>query len=311
MSAVADYFNDLGGELGSGWNRFWFTPASPLPLARMRMATGLLVFAWFLSWLGHQDRFLAEDGLLPPEMVQQLLQDQNRHLYRPSPLFNTATHGGLLAYNLLGLTAAALFTAGVLSRFSGALTLVMMLGYIHRAPMLTGPAETILVMLLLYLTFAPSSAALSFDAWLAERRGKSLANDSWLANVGLRLVQVHLAILVLLVACSQLASDVWWDGTAIWTLQAQELSRPLNLAWLHRLPKLVNGWTHLFVLVNLLFPVLVWYRIWRPLVLTMMALLWLLMIPITGQTLYILGVLIALYAFVPPRLALPQSQSAA
>jgi hypothetical protein len=91
---------------------------------------------------------------------------------------------------------------------------------------------------------------------------------------------------------------VWWNGTAIWVLEAQTLSRPADLSFLRGGEKLLNGWTHLFVLSNLLFPVLVWKRLLRPLVVAFAALMWLLMIPITGQLLYVLAVVAAMYAFV-------------
>ncbi len=297
MSAVALYFEELSRELGNGWNRFWFTPASPLPLARIRIVAGVLTLAYLLSWLGTQSSFLTVEGLLPPETVQELLRDQNRHWYHPSPLFQMGSSGTLLAYNLAALVCAALFTAGCFTRISGALTLVGVLGYVHRAPMLTGPTETMLCMLLLYLTVAPSGAFYSVDALLAERRGKSLAHPSWLAGVGLRLLQVHLAALIFLIACSLLASGVWWNGTAIWSLESQTLSRPFDLSWIRKWPKFVNGWTHLFVLVNLAFPVLVWYRLWRPLIIALTALMWLSMLPLTGQVIYILAILTTMLAF--------------
>jgi hypothetical protein len=297
VTTRSTYFDELAEEFGGGWNRFWFTPASPAPLGKLRIATGLLTIAYFVSWATQLAYWLAGDGVLPPDMMRELLQSQNRHFFHPSPLFAITTPSGLWAYHAVVTAVAVLFTLGVVTRLTSALTLVAVLTYIHRAPLLTSPFETVLVMLLLYLTIAPSGAAYSFDAWRAGRQGRSLATPSWLANIGLRLTQVHLVMFLWLVACSCLASGVWWDGTAIWSLEAQTLSRPLNLSFMRDFPKIVNGWTHLFVLVNLVFPILVWHRLLRPLVIACTALLWLLMIPVTGQVLYVLAVLAAMYAF--------------
>jgi hypothetical protein len=117
--------------------------------------------------------------------------------------------------------------------------------------------------------------------------------------MSLRLIQVHLAGLLLLVGCSTLASPAWWDGTAIWMLEAQTYGRPFDLTFLRKWPKLLNAWAHLFVLVNLLFPVLVWHRLLGPLVLAISAAVWISMTLVSGQFLYVLAVLTAMYAFVP------------
>jgi len=297
MSSVAGYFQELSDQLGQGWNRFWFTPASPIPLARLRIATGFLALAYFLSWSTHLARILGSEGLLPPGMVHALLQEQNRHLYRFSPLYSIDAASGLTAYQVVATVVAGLFLCGVLTRVTSVLTLIALLTYIHRAPMLTGPLEAILTMLLLYLAVGPSGAAYSFDAWWASRQGKSPATPSWLASVSLRLVQVHLAGFIFLVACSMLASRFWWNGTAIWALEAQTLSRPFDLSSLRTFPKLMNAWAHLFVLVNLLFPVLVWIRLLRPLVVAVAIMFWLLMIPVSGQVLYVLAVISAMCVF--------------
>lgn len=301
MNTRSTYFEELAEEFGGGWNRFWFTPASPAPLGKLRVAAGLLTIAYLVSWTTHLAYLLAGDGVLSPDMMQELLRSQNRHFFHHSPLFWIDTPGGLWAFHAAATVIAVLFTLGVATRITSLLTLLAVLSYVHRAPLLTSPFETVLIMLLIYLTIAPSGATLSFDAWRAGAKGRNTDDPSWLANVGLRLTQVHLVMFIWLVACSCLASAVWWDGTAIWSLEAQTLSRPLNLSFLQGFPKIVNGWTHLFVLANLLFPILVWHRLLRPLLIAFAAIMWLLMIPITGQVLYVLAVLAAMYAFVGPQ----------
>lgn len=290
------YFQELSQTGGQAWEKFWFTPASPIWLGRLRIAVALLAVAYFLSWTNHLSALLGRDGLLPPSMVQELFREQNRHLYRFSPLYQIDSPAGLQAYQVLAVAVAVLFTAGVFTRVTSVATFVVFLTFVHRAPMLTGPLDTVLAMLLLYLAIGPSGEVLSVDAWLAHQKART-PQAGWLANVSLRLIQVHTAGLLLLVACSSMASGAWWDGTAIWALEAQSLSRPFDWTSLRNWPKLVNGWTHLFVVTNLLFPVLVWNRLLRPLVLTITAVVWLLMIPLSGQVLYVLAVLTALAAF--------------
>jgi len=299
MSAVTAYFQRLSTGIGANWERFWFTPASPLPLGRLRIAVGLITLAYFLSWTADLSRMFAASGLLPPGATQQLLQERasGRIHFHVSPLFSIDSAAGLYAYHAVAIALATLLTLGVFSRVSGLLTLLAVLMHVHRAPMLTGPLETVLVFMLLYLLIGPAGDAISMDAW--RNRGTELSNPkpSWTANVSLHLMQVHLAGFVFLVACSMLGSRFWWDGTALWSLEAQELSRPVDLSWLRDFPKLMNGWTHLFVLINLLFPILVWNRLLRPLVVALGIVAWALMIPLTGQVLYVAAVITAMCSF--------------
>lgn len=304
MTAVAAYFNQLSSEAGESWNRFWFTPASPAPLARLRIAVGLIALAYFLSWTADLGRMFAGDGLLPPHTVHELvsLRSPDRPHFHFSPLYQIEAPAALYAFLAAAIAVALLLVGGMFTRVSCLLTLLALLMFVHRAPLLTTPLETVLIFLLLYLLVGPAGAAFSFDAWRAEKSGSSISAPggtapSWIANLSQRLIQVHVAGFLWLIACSMLSSRYWWDGTALWSLEAQTLSRPIDLSWLQNFPKLVNGWTHLFVLINLIFPILVWNRLLRPLMVALAIAAWLLMIPLTGQVLYIAAVIAGICAF--------------
>jgi hypothetical protein len=301
MSTAQPYLQTLSTEGGEAWNRFWFTPSSPYLLARLRIAVGLLAAVYFALWSTHIGQTLSAEGLVPPVTIAEVLRVRSGETrqYHVSPLFFVDSPQVLTAYCAASGLVCLAFASGVLTRVSGMIALLLVLSLVHRAPAFTGPAETLLVYLLLYLVIAPSGAALSIDA----RRSAGSPQPDWLATVGLRLIQVHTAGFVALLACSMLAAATWWDGTALWNLESQTLSRPVDLAWLRGWPKLMNGWMHLFVLTNALFPVLIWNRLLRPLVLTVAAAMWVLMLPITGQWLYVAAVVVAMCSFWPEQAA--------
>src|SRR5581483_3872035 len=57
---------------GRAWDRFFFTPADPTPLALVRIATGLLLL-WSLGVTGLDLRgFLGSDGWADPEVARAL-----------------------------------------------------------------------------------------------------------------------------------------------------------------------------------------------------------------------------------------------
>jgi len=62
----------------------------------------------------------------------------------------------------------------------------------------------------------------------------------------------------------------------------------------------VNAWTHLVVLFHLLFPVLVWNRVTRPVMLILAALMWSSLAVVTGLVSYCVLMFIASLAFITP-----------
>src|SRR5688572_16037998 len=190
------YFTDLTESIGAAWNRFWFTPASPLPCAILRILVGLIALAHFGSlWIDH-DRWYAPDGLLTSQSVNTLLTvgSQQDTTNRFSYLNYLPGATELQVAYIAALVAAAAFTLGLITRVSGALTLFAVLAYVHRVPQVAGHLEPVLAFLLAYLCIAPSGALFSLDSILFRPakapNGQPLwnpAEPSLTANIGLRL----------------------------------------------------------------------------------------------------------------------------
>jgi hypothetical protein len=202
------------------------------------------------------------------------------------------------------------FTLGLFTRITNVLSLVIVLAYVHRAPMITGPLEPILTMMLLYLCIAPSGSRLSLDALLRRRKlvrasgSEGQADDcdahSAAANISLRLMQVHLAGFYLMMGLTKLAGETWWAGEAVWWLIARTETRMLDLSFLHSHILAINLWTHVVVLFELTFGVLIWNRLARPLLLSAGVFVWISLALLTGLVSFCLLMLIANLCFVPP-----------
>ncbi len=298
----AGYFHELAESFGRGWNRFWYAPSDPLPCAVLRIAVGLLVIAHLLMLTPGLDRWFSKAGLLPPQVVTAAMTaDSGRAAWHPSyfhylgPLESRVAHG-------LAIAAAAAFTAGLLSRATGLVTLAALLAYFHRLPLVAGQAEAVLIFLIAYLCVGPAGARLSVGRWLTRRHdpaADSRPEPSYWATLSLRLIQVHLAMFVAMMGLTKLNGDAWWQGEAIWHLLAQTHSRPFDLTRLRSHELLVNFWTHAVVLYELAFPVLIWNRLARPILLALGVLVWLSIILATGQLLLGLTMLVATLAIVP------------
>jgi hypothetical protein len=299
---------------GRGWNRFWFTPADPRPACVLRIAVGLMAMLHFAGLGLGLDRWYASDGLLPPAAVANLLELTGQEAVGRYTYLNLLQDGAQLrVVRGAAIVAAALFAAGLFTRISGVLALVSLLAFVHRVPQVAGLAEPILAFLLAYLCIAPAGACLSLDGvlhgWRAKKKDAAAPaadprQPSVAANIGLRLIQVHLAMFCLMMGLSKLYGDAWWFGNAIWILLAQTESRPLNLTGLRQGGQwgeyLINAWTLGTVYFELAFPVLVWNRTARPWLVTLGLVVWTALVLATGQLLLGLTLIVASGAFLPP-----------
>ncbi len=302
-SSLTHYFSQLGTACDQGWHRFWFTPAPPEPLARLRLVVGCFSLYLVLAFTPDLTTWFASDGLLPRDTVSRLVTGFGQEtVYRfslfqgsDSPAFLWTVHG-LFAVN------AVLLILGIQARLTAVINLIGLLSYIHRGPMLTGPFEAVLSMLAAYLCLGPSGRALTI--W--RPRQASPASDaprpSLAGNISLRLMQVHLAALHLMIGLNMLGGESWWTGDSIWWLLARPESRLFDLTGLLAGDVgllLVNLLAHLVVAYHLSFSVLIWPRITRPLLVLLAIPFWLVLLLVSGQVSYCLLMLAANLAFVP------------
>jgi uncharacterized membrane protein YphA (DoxX/SURF4 family) len=312
MSLLANetrrYCATLVDRFGRGWNRFWFAPSDPAPLGVVRIATGCLALYWLISLSPDLTTFFGPQGLLPIGLQETLFGTEN---FRPSYYNYLDSPAQLWAAHLIGVAIVAAFTAGLFTRATSILALVVVLATIHRAPQITGQFEPVLTMLMFYLCLGPCGGRYSLDA-LRRRRAdsdgqtvESAAREwrsTW-ATISVRLIQVHLSVIYLMMGIGKLAdpTGVWWMGEAMWWL-ARPDSRLVDFSWLADHPYVLNAWTHAQVLFELGFGVLIWNRLARPLLLAAAVPMWTLVALASGWTPFCLLMLSANLAFVSPRL---------
>jgi len=276
---LSNYFNSLFTDLGARWNRFWFMPRSPENLGLVRIATGLTALYWYLSYLPVFIPWFGTEGLISNDLVKSWRGD------RPAlNVFEWAGNDvGLWILYGIGALSLVLLTIGFRAQLMAVIAAVFSISLIHRGPIFGRFGDDLLIMMLVYLCFAPSHRCWSWHAFrqvpekgpkptgLARWRGDTTPLTS--ANIAQRLMQVHFALILLSVLLAQLNSVSWWGGLAMWPWVARVDSRWLDASWIGEYPWLINLWT-MSILIWEALMALVWWPKLRPLLIGWGVILW-------------------------------------
>ncbi len=278
------YLRDLGNGAVRGWNAFFFHPADPTPLGLIRFLLGLiLLWEWGILGLDLQ-AFLGSEGWVDPEVNRLFLQDSDSWAWS---LWNWVPDSALWPAWAACLLIFVLFTVGLGSRTMAVLAWAIVISTDRRSPVTLYGFDMAVSLWMFYLAFTFSSGkALSLDRFLARwranraelaqrrRSNRPLAGaippgvpePSVSANLALRLIQLHLCLIYGMAGLAKLQGPAWVEGQAFAMLLGYAEFRPVDLTWLIAYPFLTMFMTHFALFLELLYPVLVWPKLLRPLV---------------------------------------------
>ena len=251
-------------EWAEAWNDFWFTAADPLPLAVIRIATGLILAWSCLVWLADADAFFGPRGWLAPGDVWRL----NDQPWQWSWFFAADSPNAVRVLGGIALAAAVLLTVGLATPLAAVVSLLALISAANRAPLNTFGLDDTLGLLLIGLAVGPSGSRLSLDARLADT-GQGRGGCSIRANLALRLLQVQICVVYFFSGCGKLFGASWWDGTALWGAAANVQYRTIDLTWMAGQPLLINAITLVTLFWEVAYAALIWPRLTRPLVLAL------------------------------------------
>jgi hypothetical protein len=168
------------------------------------------------------------------------------------------------------MAVLALFTVGLWTRVTSVLALAVAISFAHRVPEAMFGLDQVSTMLTFYLALGPSGQALSVDRRLSARRrgsGASRPAPSAGANLAQRLINVHMCVIYFFAGISKLQGEAWWTGEAMWRAVANLEYQSADMTWLAWHPRLLDLATHVSVLWEVSFCVLIWRPRLRPAVL--------------------------------------------
>lgn len=285
------------------WGRVWFQPFDPFSVGLFRIALGILISVMFIALVPNWERYYAADGLLSlhDPALPRLAEDWWSVFRWTEGLVPIRAWWGV------GFLAALAFTVGWQTRAATVTLYVLQTSMIHRNWMLVNGDDLVFRMLLFYGCFAPLGASLSVDRWLRRRRAARVPASPHPTQPliwPVRLMQINTALIYLTSLPLKLAdpSGEWLRGDAIyWAMMSTTWGRwpgaPLFYAHGALISKLATYGT---VVVEGAFPFLVWFRPYRPYVLTAITALHLgIAVAIPGVTFFTLSMVCAFLLFVP------------
>lgn len=286
---LGTYFTQFTETVASGWNHFWFQRDSPKTISCLRIVAGVVALIYALTFTSELAIWFADGGVLPVDRTYRLTgaADPSTRVFYWSIFYFAHTSLHLYILHAIGLVSILLFAVGFQTRITSIIATIFVLSYAERAPMLMGVLEPLLCPVMLYLCLAPCGAYFSIDAWLRKRKGDTHeVPASFPAHLATRLIQVHVVAFYWMMAFAKLGNPVWWNGEAMWWLIAQPDNRLVDLTFLSRSEGtrlVVFAWTHLVVFFELAFGLLIWFKIWRPLMATLAVFHWIGLGLVTGH----------------------------
>ncbi len=240
------------GGIPMSWNAFWFTSLERTGIARVRKAFAICLCLWFVACWFWVPQWLSQDGWLGTQAGRYLIgvdRVGTGSEYRWSILYGWATQSVAAGLCVAGMVSCILMFLGIAGRLGVLSVWVCMMMVHHRAPWLTLPAEVLASAALLYLTIDPGLPLLS------KLTGNNESNDqSVLANVAMRCLQVHWLIWLVFSLASMLSHTQWWDGTALAILSEQAslgLGKLSRVGWVSQVGSLLFLGFHALTIVFL------------------------------------------------------------
>ncbi len=310
-------------HLLSGWTRFWFGAVNPRGLHGLRVLSGLLFLLWLVPLAGQQGALFGLNGWFDrqayieasrlPEGPPVPIGWSLLYLAGSNPVLVDALWWGAVAVFVL-------FTLGLWVRVTAVLTWVLVVSFLA-SPAVNYDADYLLAVLAFYLMIGyvllgqwsrPLTLAGRIlgprDTFLFAPRGEDAEKSnppSHAANLAVRLLQVHFALIMVVSGLHKLQFGEWWGGVAYWyplhppftttaaDVRAEAAHAGLTLFCLSLVEYLALAW-------QIGFPAFAWRRRWRVVLLGGAVLSWVASIWVYGQPLFGPMYLIACLSYLTP-----------
>lgn len=238
------------------FNRFFFAPQSPTPIAIFRicygacvLATLLLLRADWLEWFGvHGWISLSTMAAIEPGLRLNIFT-----LLPQNDLWIQAFFWVFAGFSIL-------LTIGFWTRLSSIAVFVCLASMQQRNLLITHGGDTFLRVAGFFLMFAPAGATLSVDHLLRVRRGLESEQAPPQSPWAQRMIQFELSLLYCISFWWKAKGHTWWDGSALYYItHLSEIQRFPIPAWINN-PLILKLGSWFALGFELALGVLIWVR---------------------------------------------------
>ena len=242
--------------LAAAWNRFFFAPQSPLPLALFRIIYGCLVVAnlillypdW-LTWFGTR-AWVSLPAMTTLEPGRRL------NLFTVIP----ADDHWILGLFWVFLVTGTLLAVGLFTRISSIVVFLCLTSIDQRNLYILHGGDTFLRVAGFFLMFAPAGAALSLDRLIRIKKGKEAVAIQPRPPWAQRMIQIELALVYFVTFCWKASGAAWVNGTALFYVTHLDELRHFPIPAFLQNPVLLKIATWLTLALEFSLGVLIWFK---------------------------------------------------
>ncbi len=269
--------DNAGGEYTgwfARWNNFWFGAIDPVGFRVVRFLFGILLVAWLIGFAGHEHAFFGLDGWLDEQAYREISRQPELRASEPigwSPLYLVGGNPTILRiFYWVSINILLLFALGVATRVTGVLTWLIVVSFVAN-PAVSFDVDYLLVIVAFYLAIGHLFQGMwngerTVAEWILGPRSNWLlgglfsrkqpgeVRPSVAANMTLRLLTIHFALIIVASFFHKMQIPEWWAGIAFWF----PLHPPMETTREDVLRLVPNGPSYLFVLTLSQYLVLAW-----------------------------------------------------
>lgn len=305
----------------SGWADFWFSAIPAGNFHFVRILVGVLVLGWLTTFVGNESAYFGLSGWFDLQAYKEAVENPEGI---PMPLtwsiLYSIGHNPTLvtAFYWTAWACALLFTLGVAVRLTAVLTWVCVASFVFNPVVDFGGDHLVLIltmyMMVGYLLYGQSREGIGWkdrilgpwDASVFSTPSSAVVQErppSFSANVALRLVQIHFAIVIVMSGLHKLQFGDWWSGWALYF----PLNPPFETTdaqlrdWANNSRQnmfFVSLATYIWLAWQLAFPLFAWRRSCRWLLLGGVAIGWIGCVWLYQTPIYGPAYCVAAFAFV-------------
>ncbi len=249
-------------QLNHAWDRFWFSPAPLVIVARVRVLLCVITAIYFASCFSDAAFWYTGGGPLSPTRVSSFLSTgglESNAKWIVSPLFLTESSWIYYLYLVAGIVVALMVAAGRGGRIASWALWLLLVGWANRAMILSGLGETLLSLGLFASAIAPPHR--DWKAVLAKPADGG--PQHWSTRLSSRLLATQITLIGAATFITMLGGRVWFNGLGAFAMAAPVADRTID--WTAADSLLVRPWfheslTHLLVIALPVGFTLAWIR---------------------------------------------------